>query len=141
MSEQAELDCGEVSLSELMEHADVAVSSDKWPAALAEMVDVLANEFERDGEDREAATLRAQRVVLVLAEYQGGRPCYLPRGDRLRQALRDRLIYRLHSGDNGEALADRFGLTLRHIQRIYAEQRALHIRKRQARLFSDSADS
>ena len=115
----------------------VDVSEDKWPAMLATIVDVLTAMWRRDGVDLDEAIPRAQRSALEIAEHQGGRPLYLPRGDRLRQALRDRHIYLLHRGNNVELLADRFGLTVRHIQRIYAEQRAIQIAKRQRRLFAD----
>lgn len=115
----------------------VDLPDDRWPTRLAETVDVLVADWERSGLDRAEAIARAQRTVLVIAEHQGGRSLYWPRGDRLHQALRDRQIYLLHSGRNTHELADRFGVTVRTIERIYAEQRALQIRKRQGRLFTD----
>ncbi len=113
----------------------VDVPDEKWPAALATIVDVLADLWQRDGVPADEAIDRARRSALTIADYQGGRPLYLPRGERLQVALRDRQIYLLHRGNNVEALARRFGLTTRHIERIYAEQRAIQIARRQARLF------
>lgn len=134
-----ELDLGEVDMADVLANGEFAAPADKWPQTLAEMVDVLVDDFERSGQESDAAIEHAQHIVMLLAEYQGGRPIYMPRGDRLRQALRDRSIYLMHRGDNVEQLADRFGLTVRHIQRVYCEQRAIQIRKRQGRLFDDSA--
>lgn len=113
----------------------VDLPDEKWPSSLATIVDVLTAMWEREGKGLDDAIRHAQQAALAIAEHQGGRPVYLPRGDRLRQALRDRHIYLLHRGNNADALAERFGLTLRHIQRIYAEQRAIQIAQRQPRLF------
>ena len=115
----------------------VDVPEDRWPSILAETVDVLVADWERSGVDREEAIARAQRTVLLIADYLGGKSVYWPRGDRLQQALRDRQIYLLHNGRNTHELADRFGLTVRTVERVYAEQRALQVRKRQGRLFGD----
>lgn len=141
MAEQTELErMGEVDDATAAAHAEIDVPDEKWPAKLAEWVDLLARDAVRRGKTVEQAVASARNTVMLLAHHEGGRPFYLPRGDSLQQALRDREIYLLHNGTNGEALADRFGLTLRHVQRIYAEQRALHIRKRQRRLFEDAAN-
>lgn len=137
MSEQGELDVGDLSAAELMarEDIDVELPREKWGAVLAEMVDVLTAAALRRGLDEEQALEHAQQNVLVLAQHFGGRPLYLPRGESLRVALRDRLIYHLDKGNNTEALAKRFDLTVRQIQIIRATQRALHLRKVQGRLF------
>lgn len=141
MVEQTELErMGDVDDAEALAHMDVDAPADKWPAKLAEWVDVLARDAMRSGADPDQAVISAKRTVMLLANHQGGRPFYLPRGDALHLALRDRQIYLLHNGTNGEELADRFGLTLRHVQRIYAEQRALHVRRRQRQLFDDAAN-
>jgi len=113
----------------------VDVPSSRWPAVLAELVDILIADWERLGVDRETALKHAQREVILIANYRGGRPFYLPRGDRLKKALRDREIYLRHTGRNTEPLADEYGTTVRHIQRISAEQHALHVKRAQADLF------
>jgi Mor family transcriptional regulator len=87
--------------------------------------------------DDNAALKLAQHVTMLLAQHFGGRPVYLPRGETLKQALRYRMIYRLHYGNNTETLADRFSTTVRTIQRILVEQRAIYVRKRQGRSFGD----
>lgn len=135
MSNQSELSLTELGFDELLEHAaDVEVPDEKWAGTLAGLVDMLAADFQRRGRAEEDAVNEAQRVVALIAQDFGGRPVYLPRGDRLKQALVARQIYHLHNGRNTDDLAQRFGYTVRHIQRIYAEQRAIEIRKRQAQL-------
>jgi Mor family transcriptional regulator len=101
------------------------------------MIDVLTVHYRKHGRAEDEALTEAQQVVALIAQDQGGRPIYLPRGDRLRQALVARQIYHLHNGRNTEQLADRFGMTVRSVQRIYAEQRALKVQKLQGRLFPD----
>lgn len=134
--EQIELDCGEVSVADMLAHADEAPPRAKWAGRVAEMVDVLHDDNVRHHRMApDEALEHAQRTVLVLAGYFGGRPIYMPRGDALATALRDRAIYIEYHGSNKEQLAARYGLTVRTIERIYVEQRALAVSKRQARLF------
>ena len=123
----------------LAQIADAAaeVPQEKWPVRLAELVDLLVQDARRRGVDLETATAEATRTVLLIAQHEGGRPFYLPRGDSLVQALRDRQLYLRHNGRNTEELADQYGMTVRHVQRICAEQRALQLRRRQRPLFED----
>jgi Mor family transcriptional regulator len=114
---------------------DHAPLDDKWPQLLAEAVDVLHVDNLRRGMSEGTAIAEAQRAVLVLANHQGGRAIYWPRGDALHIALRDREIYLLwQGGRNKETLARRFGLTYRSVERIYAEQYRLGIKRRQTQL-------
>lgn len=136
VTDQTELALGEIDSALLAEHIDeLDLPTEKWAATLASLVDHLADFYRRNGRDDEAAIVEAQKVVALLAHDFGGRPIYLPRGDRLQQALIARQIYHLHNGRNVEELAERFGYTVRHVQRVYAEQRSIEIRKRQSNLF------
>lgn len=136
MSDQLELDCGEASMADMLTHADELPQPAKWAVTLAEMVDVLSDDNGRHYSLAPTEALaHAQRAVLILAEHFGARPLYLPRGDALRIALRDRGIFLEWNGRNKDALATRHGLSTRSIERIYVEQRALQIRRRQGRLF------
>jgi Mor family transcriptional regulator len=139
MTEQTDIDLGEVDPADLRgrDEFDVEIERDKWASTLAELVDIFFADGKRRGMDDNAALELAQHVAMLLAQHFGGRPVYLPRGEALKQALRDRMIYRLHTGDNAEALADRFDTTVRTIQRIVVAQQQIYVRKRQGRLFGD----
>lgn len=135
---QTELPLGDVDTQDLLEHLDeLDLPEHKWGSSLARMIDVLTAYYRRHGRSEEGAIDEAQQVVAVIAHDQGGRNLYLPRGNSLQAAMTARKIYLLHNGRNTEELAERFGMTVRHVQRIYAEQRALHIRKLQGSLFTD----
>lgn len=110
----------------------------KWPQTLAEMIDVLVDASRRAGMQDDAAWEYAERSVLAIASYIGGRSLYLPRGDRVTEAIRDRRIWAEFRGDNTLDLAQRYNLTERHVQRILAEQRDLHVRRMQQDLFGGS---
>jgi Mor family transcriptional regulator len=129
-------------MSDLFEHAPtdpsqagIAAPAENWPTLLAELVDVLRATFQRRGRDEQQAIADAQHAAAAIGEYLGGRQCYLPRGDRLRDALRDRRVFLEYKGVNKAELAQRYGLTERRIEQIYAEQRAIHVRRIQPDLF------
>lgn len=109
--------------------------SDAWPSMLAELVDVLRASFRRRGRGEAEAIAEAQHAALAIGEYLGGRQIYLPRGDRLKEWLRDRAIYLEYNGSNKDELARRNGISDRRIEQIAAEQRAVYIRKIQPDLF------
>lgn len=134
MTGQTEFALGEIGRDELVNVA-TDLPADKWVPTLARMVDLYTDFLRKHGRSDDDAVNEAQQLVALLARDQGGRPLYLPRGDRLQQALVARQIFHLHRGNNVDELADRFGYTVRHVQRIYAEQRALHVRKVQPDLF------
>ena len=144
--EQTEMDLGAVDVDAVLigqssVDLDAESLTDKWPKTLAEAVDVLYAENVRRGMDDSTAISEAQRAVLVLANHQGGRPIYWPRGDALRIALRDRAIYLRWNGRNKEQLAREYGLIVRTVEKIYAEQYRLGIRRRQGQLFSTAGET
>jgi Mor family transcriptional regulator len=124
---------------ELLEHASLDVPREAWPQVLAELMDVMAAEFKREGLAPEAAAAQAEAAAVAIGHYLGGRSIYLPRGDKLQQAARDRRIWMLFRGNNTLELVDTFGLTERHVQRILAEQRAFHTRCIQSTLFDEES--
>lgn len=119
---------------ELIERGTLDVPEDRWAPMLAAMVAVLESTYRRLGlGDAQAAKL-ATAGVLAQAAYAGGRMLYLPRGDRLRKALRDAEIYHRARRGNIRQLADEYGLTDIHVYRICREQKELHLSKVQGRL-------
>lgn len=118
-----------------LERFDAKGIADRWPRTLAEFVDVLTAEFLRRGLEPDQALDWAQAAVGALGQHLGGRPIYLPRGDRLATALRDRTIWCAFPRRSIEQLADQHGLTTRRIEQVLAEQRAIFVRRIQPGLF------
>ncbi|AKO30289.1 transcriptional regulator [[Haemophilus] ducreyi] len=87
-------------------------------AAIGELFDNLDNI--PDGELAEAWS-----SVLTISHYLGGRAIYLPRGDRLKEALRDYAIYDEFDGKNVQQLSERYGLCVPQIYAIIRKQRKL----------------
>lgn len=123
----------------VLEHAADLPPQHRWPALLREMVEVLCayNERALHWSPKQAADDAVERVV-VLAEYLGGRFVYLPRGDVLRSAAREAVIYRLSIHMSTGELARAFGLSEVHVYRLIAQQRAIVIDRMQGKLFDDA---
>lgn len=113
------------------------VPEDRWAQTLTDMVRVVEARYRRQGKGEAEAFALARDGVMELAEYFGARMWYLPRGDRLRIALRDAEIYRLARRGNVRQLADEHGLSEPQVYRIIRQQRQLHLRKIQGRLFEE----
>lgn len=99
-----------------------------WPKQMAELADVLLALFLKRKCSTEESISAARAVVLELAFYFGGRPLYIPRGDRLRIAQRNAEIWARFNGGNVVELAEEFQVTSIHLYSILAEQRALRTR-------------
>lgn len=113
------------------------VPTEKWARGLVEFIEQIEAAYVRAGLPEDQAFELASLGVRTIAEYRGGRQFYLPRGDALLTALRDADIFRRANRGNIERLAADNGLTVSQIYRICRQQRALHIRKTQGRLFQD----
>ncbi|MCE8027524.1 transcriptional regulator [Halomonas daqingensis] len=110
----------------------------KWPQGLSDMLTVIQAAHRRAGDDEETARLRAFRAVRALAHFAGGRSIYVPKGDQLDRALRDREIWERHGGSNNVAeLARQYHLTEVQIYSILAEQRKLARARLQPDMFGD----
>lgn len=120
----------------LLEHHAALPPPGRWPPLLRQMVDVMATYNERALKmtPKQAADDAIERVVLV-ANYLGGRFVYLPRGDALRVAARDALIYRLSNRMPVHQLATLFGLGEHIVYRILAREKALEVDRLQGKLF------
>ncbi|HHQ4540416.1 Mor transcription activator family protein [Aeromonas veronii] len=126
------------SLGQLVDRLDQIPASEltaKWPKALAELVDVLACELVRGGMEPDLAKAQARKLALVQAHYMGGRAYYIPTGDHLKAALRDRAIWDEFNGRNIDALARKHGLSVPQTYAVVAEQRQLTRLRYQPDLF------
>lgn len=110
-----------------------ATERGRWPLRLLELADVAEATLAR----HPGATAReqAERLVIEIAQYFGGRPVYLPRGDALKRALRDRRIWRDSGKLSPDELATREGVCLQQVYKIIGGMRALEKRRRQPGLF------
>lgn len=107
----------------------------KWPQGLSDMLTVIESAHRRAGDDDTTARSRAFRAVRALAQFAGGRSLYVPKGDQLDRALRDRQIWECHDGTNVTALAQQHDLTEVQIYSILAEQRKLAHARMQPDMF------
>ncbi len=126
------------SLGQLVDRLDQVPASEltaKWPKALSELVDVLACELARGGMVPEQAKAQARKLALVQAHYMGGRAYYIPTGDHLKAALRDRAIWDEFNGRNIDQLARKHSLSVPQTYAVVAEQRELTRRRNQPDLF------
>lgn len=119
------------------ERAGITAPDDNWPGTLAEYFDVLVPVLVKRGRAHSVAIEDAAACVLALGRYCGGRQRYLPSGERLQTAVRDRMIWLEWRGNNRDALADKYELTTRRVEQIVAEQRAIHVRRIQPQLFEE----
>lgn len=110
-----------------------ATDRGRWPLRLLELTDICEAVIHR----HPGAVQRelAERLVMEIANYLGGRPVYLPRGDALKRALRDRRIWRDSGKVSPDDLATREGLCMQQVYKIIGEMRALEKRRRQPGLF------
>lgn len=121
--------------ADALEHMQSPEIRAKWPKALADLVSVIEAAHLRAGDAPDVAQRRAFVTVRALSNYAGGRQLYMPKGDVLERALRDREIWGKYTGRNVDDLAESFDLTVVQVYSIIAEQRALHRQRIQPSLF------
>lgn len=108
----------------------------KWPRTLACHMDVITATLVRAGIDTDRAACLAERCTLDLALAQGGGNVYLPIGEKLRIAARNRRIYLEWRGNNYAELMTKYRIgTERRVQQIIAEQAAIQQRQIQPDFF------
>ena len=108
---------------------------DAWPQLLLNMLLVVQAAYVDAGAKPEQARELAFVAMRTLAHYHGGCTFYLPRGDRLEQALRDNRMWDEFNGRNIRELCTRYRLTEQRVYQVLAEQRTLRQRKIQPQLF------
>lgn len=117
------------------------VPAHKWEPLLAHMRDVVEAAFKRDGVDEAGAAKLASTAVAAIAFSIGGAPVYIPRGERLKQALADIEIHASwQRGISPEQLAQDHDVSLIHVYRVIARQRKAHLARTQLPLFSEKGE-
>lgn len=109
----------------------------RWPQRLVELFELHRAFNLRRGMDPDRAAVDAAERVVLIAEYLGGRPVYLPRGDAIRRAVRDATIY-ASQGVPVEELARRHGMAVASVYEILEEQRRMFVDRMQGKLFEES---
>lgn len=121
----------------MLEYMDDPEILAKWPQGLTDMLSILEAAFVRDGAVVADARRLAFRAVRALAGFAGGRSLYVPKGEQLETALRDREIWERHNGANVSELAKVYHLTEVQIYSILARQRKMIRARLQPGLFGD----
>ncbi|MDF2186166.1 MULTISPECIES: Mor transcription activator family protein [Grimontia] len=117
----------------LLEHLDhLPDEHNAWPTILLELHGVLQQRLSKRGIDIPELALEC---VLDIGEYMGGMQVYLPRGDRLRQQIRDMNIWHEFNGTNTKILARRYDVTEKTIYEVCARMRRMEQTRRQPDLF------
>ena len=114
---------------------DVLHQKNYWPGDLVELAEVIRSQLRRDGVDDESIYRQMDRVLLAMSFLCGGRNYYLPKGDRIKNALRDKQVYDAFNGHNVRELSSRFKLSEVKIYNVIREQRQLHRDRVQPNLF------
>jgi Mor family transcriptional regulator len=123
---------------DLIEHAgDDMPNRARWPEKMAELFDIEYSYNTKQGMSEDDAAADAAARVILICDYLGGSVTYLPRGDTLRQAVRDSAAYRRHTGRNTESLARELGITTTNFYALLARERKRRVRKMQGRLFEE----
>ncbi|MBS4715617.1 transcriptional regulator [Aeromonas dhakensis] len=129
------------SLGQLVDRLDQIPASEltaKWPKALSELVDVLACELVRGGMEQDLAKAQARKLALVQAHYMGGRAYYIPTGEHIKAALRDRAIWDDFNGRNIDFISRKYKVSVPQTYAILARQREINKKSIQIDLFCNS---
>lgn len=114
---------------------DALYQKNYWPGDLTTLAEVIRVQMKQEGESDDAVYRQMERVLLVMSFMCGGRNYYLPKGDRIKRALRNKRIYDSFTGHNHRELCQQFQLTEQKIYEILREQRQLHMNRIQHNLF------
>ncbi|MCW7552571.1 hypothetical protein NX722_07895 [Endozoicomonas gorgoniicola] len=125
--------------NDIMAHLDddVLHQKDYWPGELVTLAEAIRTQMRREGEQEDATYKQMERVLLAMSFLCGGRNYYLPNGDRIKRALRNKRIYDSFTGHNHRELCQQFRLSEQKIYEIIKEQRQLHQNRIQHNLFTN----
>ena len=114
--------------NDIMAHLDDDALHQKhyWPGDLVELAEVIRSQLKREGVEDETIYRQTERVLLAMSFLCGGRNYYLPKGNRIKNALRDKRIYDQFEGNNHRELARQFRLSEQKIYEVIRVQLQLH---------------
>ncbi len=120
---------------EILDNINQAMNGDDgkaWPSTIIDLFKLMQLEYQKQGIDDVGAVLK---TTLAIADCLGGVQQYLPKGERLRKYIRNMEIYYRFNGRNIRELSRQYRQTEQSIYRILAEQKRLHIKRKQPDLF------
>ncbi|WP_236199943.1 Mor transcription activator family protein [Pseudomonas pseudonitroreducens] len=123
-------DASQLDPDKVLDHmADPAVLK-RWEGSLMEMVELAEHALREALGDQDNVPSLARQVVLRICETMGGEMIYVPRGERLRVAIRDAALFRDWRGGKTSIpeLVRKYRLATPTVYDIIARQRALHRR-------------
>lgn len=123
-----------VTPESLVEQDILDPGSDKWPPLLAELVTVTEAALLKSGVPANNAADLAITAVLAVGDFVGGKLVYIPRGDRLRTALKHARAWRMWKGNNIGEIARFLDVSEVRAYAVISEQRTLHRQKIQGTL-------
>ncbi|EZI28409.1 Mor transcription activator family protein [Pseudomonas extremaustralis] len=114
---------------------DPAVQA-RWEGSLRDMVEIVEAKLAAEMKPDTSVAELARHVVFAICSTMGGGLIYFPRGDALKRALRDAVIYKDWSVNNVpiHELVGKYKLANQTVYDIIRRQRALH-RKNEPDLF------
>lgn len=111
----------------------------KYPELLRDLVDKAAELLaERYGLSSPRARAAGWEIAELIRKEWGGQNLYLAKGKDYEITLRDVEMYRKFNGSNHFALAQEFGVTVRHVYRVIEQVRAADQAARQGGLFEEA---
>ena len=100
--------------------------SNKWPELLVQMLDITSQTVQSLGVDAELSEKIALSTIRSFADLFGGLQVYLPKGEALNRALRDREIYQQTGKVSVSTLAHKYKLSSKQIWEIQRKQKIIH---------------
>lgn len=100
--------------------------SNKWPDLLVQMLDASSQTVQSLGIDAELSEKIALSTIRSFADLFGGLQVYLPKGEALNRALRDREIYQQAGKVSASTLAHKYNLSMKQIWEIQRKQKNIH---------------
>lgn len=124
-------------IDDLIHHIDddVVEHRHRWPKALCELSDFVQAQLKNTGVSEQQQINLADKVLLAMAMYSGGRGFYLPNAKTTRDFIRNRRIYQAFTGRNHKELAHQYRMSEIRIYQIIKEQRAMDVARRQPGLW------
>lgn len=123
-------DGSQLDPNKVLAHMDDPSVLARWEGSLMEMVELAEHALRETLGEQEIVPQLARQVVLQICDTIGGRVIYLPRGTKLRTAMRDAAIFRdWREGKSSiPGLVRKHRLAMQTVYDIIARQRALHRR-------------
>lgn len=104
----------------------------KWPAALAELYDIISDGLKGAGYKQEDCQSISGVVLKALSFMAGGRQFYIPTAKVLEVGIRNNQLLQDFNGANVDDLARKYGLGIQQVYAIIRKQREIAKYERKA---------